>query len=151
MYDEMTKVFDEAILMVHRSVVAVEQLHEGFGVSVPMRAVLQFLRARGDHTVSAIARSRSVTRQHIQVIVNELAAAGLVERVHNPQHRRAPLIRITDAGAQTIDAMHAREREAFEPLLTESHWLSDERLAIAGEVLRQLGSGIERRIERGAA
>lgn len=151
MYDELTKLFDEAILMVHRSVVAVEQLHEGSGVSVPMRAVLQFLRARGDHTVSAIARARSVTRQHIQVIVNDLADAGLVERIDNPQHRRAPLIRITVAGERTIDEMHERERRAFEPLLTENHWLSAERLAIAGEVLRQIGTGLERRIDEGAA
>lgn len=151
MYEELTKVLDEAILMVHRSVVAVEQLHGGSGVSVPMRAVLQFLGARGDHTVSSIARARSVTRQHIQVIVNDLAAAGLVERIDNPQHRRAPLIRITGEGQRTIDAMHAREREVFGPLLTESHRLSDERLAIAGEVLRQIGSGLERRIEQGVA
>lgn len=143
MYDELTHVFDEARLMIHRSIVAIDHLHQGSGVSVPMRAVLEFLRAHDAHTVAAIARARSVSRQHIQVIVNDLLDAGLVERVENPSHRRAPLIRLAAVGERTIDDLHAREREVFEPVLAASHWLSEERLAVAAEVLRQVGLGLQ--------
>lgn len=143
MYDELTAVLDEARLTIHRTIVAVERLHEGTGVTVPMRAVLEFLRRHGDHTVAAIARARSVSRQHIQVIVNDLLALDLVCRVENPNHRRAHLIRLTEAGEGLIDDLQAGEREAFEPLLTDRRRLSAERLAIAGEVLRQIGAGFE--------
>lgn len=140
MYEELTSVVDEARLMIHRSVTVVEQLHEGAGVSVPMRAVLEFLRRNGDHTVSAIARTRGVSRQHIQIIANDLADAGLVDRLDNPHHRRAPLITLTTRGESVIDAMHSAERGLLEPAFAEVAAITPERLAVAQEVLQAIGT-----------
>jgi DNA-binding MarR family transcriptional regulator len=143
MYDELTSLFDEARLMIHRSVVAVEQLHAGSGVTVPMRAVLEYLRRNGEHTVSAVARARSVSRQHIQTIVNDLLAAGLVERIDNPHHLRAPLIGLTRSGAEAIDEMHAKERTLFEPLISGAPGLTPPHLAAAVDVLRAVGAELQ--------
>jgi DNA-binding MarR family transcriptional regulator len=140
MYEELISVIDEARLMIHRSVAVVEQLHEGTGVSVPMRAVLEFLRRNGDHTVSAIARTRGVSRQHIQIIVNDLADAGLVDRLDNPHHRRAPLIALTVQGESAIDAMHSAERSLLEPAFAEVAAITTQRLAVAHEVLRAIST-----------
>jgi DNA-binding MarR family transcriptional regulator len=143
MYDDVTTLFDEARLMIHRSVVVVEQLHDGNGVSVPMRAVLEYLRTHGEHTVSAIARARSVSRQHIQTIVNDLLDAGLVERKHNPNHLRAPLIELTRSGSETIDAMHATERAVLEPVLVGPTGLTQARLVAAIEVLSAVSTALQ--------
>lgn len=140
MYDELARVLDEARLTIHRSVVAVESIHEGSAVSVPMRAVLEFLRREGSHTVSAIARARSVSRQHIQTLANELLDHRLVERIDNPDHRRAPLIALTDRGAAEIDQMHRRERSALEPLLLDRDEITEARLRDAADVLAEIGA-----------
>ncbi len=144
MYAELVHVVDEARLMIHRSMVVVERMHAGEGVTVPMRAVLEFLRTHDPHTVAAIARERSVSRQHVQTIVNDLLDAELVERSNNPNHRRAPLIGLTAVGEQTIDRLHARERDAFEPELADDARLTASRLADAADVLSAIGLGLER-------
>ena len=148
MYEELTSVVDEARLMIHRSVAVVEQLHEGAGVSVPMRAVLEFLRRNGDHTVSAIARTRGVSRQHIQIITNDLADAGLVDRLDNPNHRRAPLITLTMRGESVIDAMHSAERRLLEPAFAGVAAITPQRLAVAQEVLRAICATLDQLSEQ---
>ena len=150
MYQQLTRVVDEARLMLHRSITLVEQLHDGSGVSVPMRAVLEYLRNNGDHTVSSIARTRGVSRQHIQVIVNDLGEAGLVVRLDNPHHRRAPLISLTDLGEAAIDELHARERALLEPAFADGAGVSTEQLVVAAEVLRAIGTTLDRLLEQGA-
>lgn len=63
--------------------------------------VLHTLMTHGATTVPEIARMRPVSRQHIQMLANELADGGLVEFVHNPRHRRSKLVSITDKGRAT--------------------------------------------------
>lgn len=112
-YDAVVGLLDAARLTVHRSAVAVDRLHAGTSITVPMRAVLEFLCREGPTTVAGMARARSVSRQHIQQIVNDLADDRLVERHDNPDHKRAPLIALTADGAARIDAMFEAERRAF--------------------------------------
>src|SRR3979411_1518378 len=52
--------------------------------------------AGGPLTVPQIARRMGLTRQAVQASVNRLLTEGLIEAVENPDHRRSPLIRITD-------------------------------------------------------
>lgn len=49
-------------------------------------------------TVPQIGRSIGHPRQVIQRAVNELLGAGLIETVPNPDHKRAPLLRLSPAG-----------------------------------------------------
>ncbi len=51
-------------------------------------------------TVPRIGRSLGHPRQVIQRAVNSLAAAGLVRRLPNPGHKRAPLLAVTPRGAR---------------------------------------------------
>src|SRR3982074_3012640 len=48
--------------------------------------------------VPQIARRMGLTRQAVQASVNRLLREGLVEAVENPDHRRSPLIRMTELG-----------------------------------------------------
>lgn len=60
--------------------------------------------------VAGIARQMGITRQSVQRIANILVDEGLAEYVPNPAHRRAKLVRPTDAGRKAvarIDPAHA--------------------------------------------
>ncbi|MFD9406152.1 MarR family winged helix-turn-helix transcriptional regulator [Streptomyces sp. NPDC059989] len=52
--------------------------------------------------VAGIARSMGITRQSVQRIADLLAAKGLAEYIPNPAHRRAKLLRPTDAGRAAV-------------------------------------------------
>ncbi|MGR4881374.1 MarR family winged helix-turn-helix transcriptional regulator [Streptomyces sp. LARHCF249] len=52
--------------------------------------------------VAGIARAMGITRQSVQRIADLLAAKGLAEYVPNPAHRRAKLLRPTEAGRAAI-------------------------------------------------
>jgi len=61
-------------------------------------------------TVAGIARSMGITRQSVQRLADILAEEGLVEYLPNPSHRRAKLVRATEAGlaaVRRIDPAHA--------------------------------------------
>jgi DNA-binding MarR family transcriptional regulator len=115
--DPYVRLFDEVRLLDHRLVQVADALHGGGGVSTPGRVVLEYLDRHGPTAVPAIARARHVTRQHIQTIVDALAAKGLVEPAPNPAHRTSPLFGLTDSGRRTIRAMRERERAVMEERL----------------------------------
>ncbi|MCX4527131.1 MULTISPECIES: MarR family winged helix-turn-helix transcriptional regulator [unclassified Streptomyces] len=52
--------------------------------------------------VAGIARAMGITRQSVQRIADLLAAQGLAEYAPNPAHRRAKLLRPTEAGRAAI-------------------------------------------------
>jgi DNA-binding MarR family transcriptional regulator len=51
---------------------------------------------------AAIARNMGLTRQSVQRIVDLLAERGLVAFQDNPQHRRAKLVVLTEAGLAAV-------------------------------------------------
>lgn len=61
-------------------------------------------------SVAGIARQMGITRQSVQRIANILVEERLAEYIPNPAHRRAKLLRPTDAGlkaVRSIDPAHA--------------------------------------------
>ncbi|HEU4513543.1 MAG TPA: helix-turn-helix domain-containing protein [Nocardioidaceae bacterium] len=62
-------------------------------------------------TVADVAREMGITRQSVQRVADILVDRGLAEYLPNPAHRRAKLLRPTDAGydaVRRIDPQHAR-------------------------------------------
>lgn len=120
MWTDVESLADEVRLHYHALVRLAGALHGALRVTAPMRAVLEFLQARGPTPVPGIARSRGVSRQHIQTIVNELLEEGLVELRDNPAHRRSCLVALTAAGDATIagirDTEHAVLGDTFADL-----------------------------------
>ncbi|MBN1573359.1 MAG: MarR family transcriptional regulator [Deltaproteobacteria bacterium] len=88
-----------------------ERLHGFRRLSGGKRGVLRDLYQNGMQTVPEMARSRPVSRQHIQTIVNPLFEEGLVEFVENPAHRRSKLVRLTQRGVDLLEEMNRREME----------------------------------------
>jgi DNA-binding MarR family transcriptional regulator len=131
----MEELIDELRLGLHRVAEVSEELHAEEPVSVSMRAVLEFLLRNSDSSVPTIARSRHVSRQLIQLLVNALLEQELVELRDNPAHRRSPLIALTPAGEKLIRRMRSREARFFEAM---SRNLSEARIAAATRTLRAI-------------
>lgn len=135
MLTPLEAVFDEVRRTFHRLVQASEQLHKKEDVTLGMRGVLEFLDREGDHTVPQIARSRHVSRQHIQGLVNPLLDLGLVQTKENVHHKSSPLITLTEKGCLTFNHMRSKERR----LLKSLDWnISQKDLRTTAEVLRKI-------------
>ncbi len=70
-----------------------------------MRSLAQL----GPLTVPQIAQMRPTSRQRMQRLADELAAAGLVQFIDNPKHRRSKLVQLTPKG----DARYRKLNDRF--------------------------------------
>ena len=84
-------------------------MHQDLGVNASMRAVMESLAGGGEQTVPDIARSRGVSRQHIQVIVNSLTRANMVDARKNLDDKRTFLVSLTNHGKTVFDEIQKRE------------------------------------------
>src|SRR5215469_18632818 len=69
---------------------------------------LRSLALLGPLTVPEIARMRPTSRQRMQRLADELAAARLVEFIDNPKHQRSKLVRLTSKGDARYHELNAR-------------------------------------------
>jgi DNA-binding MarR family transcriptional regulator len=91
-------------------------------------------------TVPQIARRMGLTRQSVQASVNRLLTDALVEAVENPDHRRSPLIRLTDLGSTKYAALERRQVKWINELAAG---LDPSELSTAARVLQELTNRLE--------
>lgn len=96
-------------------------------------------------TVPQIARRMGLTRQSVQVSVNRLAGDGLVHVEDNPDHRRSPLIRLTDRGVAAYGALERRQAKWIDELVAG---LPVRDLATTARVLTELGERLVKNAQR---
>lgn len=80
------------------------------------RDVLDFLVFEGAATVPQIARSRGVSRQHIQKRADALVEKGLAEFVENPAHKTSRLLEASVKGERTHATASRGEAEVLQHL-----------------------------------
>ncbi len=80
------------------------------------RRLMMTLRKHPRSTVPQLARKRDVSRQYVQVTMNDLAERGLVVFRDNPDHKRSRLLELTPEGEERIREIMAREGEAMQRL-----------------------------------
>jgi DNA-binding MarR family transcriptional regulator len=114
-----------------------ERMHGDLEITAAMRAVLEALAMEGAQTVPDIARSKGVTRQHIQANVDALACKGLIKLKQNPNHRRSSLVVLSQKGQRIFDRIRQREAAALAKL---AKGLSRRDLLAAQAVLQALGN-----------
>lgn len=117
-----------------------DDMNRDLGITAPMRAVMETIADEGPLTVPGIARRRGVTRQHIQVSVDTLADAALVELKHNPAHRRSPLVALSRKGSAAYREIRARESHVLEELAGE---LPARQIEAATSTLEALNARLE--------
>lgn len=115
MQHELMDLVNEVRLSFHAFSEFARRAH-GDRIDPPGRAVAEYLWRNGASPVPTIARSRGVTRQHIQTIVNALESDGLVEASPNPAHKRSPLFALTADGRVLIESISDTEEALVEPL-----------------------------------
>lgn len=97
--------------------------------------LLRLLGDDGPMTVPAVARMRSVSRQYIQKLANELMAEGWIEMAENPGHKRSKLMRVTPRGEQQLRKLNRRFQAAMAAMADE---FDPDRLRAAAETIAQL-------------
>src|SRR5215472_15923776 len=127
-------VIEEAVALHLRANAVVERLHQRPELTSACRGVLRDLVRLGPRTVPQLARRRECSRQHVQVLVNRLVADGMAELVPNPDHQRSPLVSLTAAGRDALEAMWQREAGLIDELPVAS---AVEDLQRAADVLRE--------------
>jgi DNA-binding MarR family transcriptional regulator len=125
----------------HQLRVSAEYLHDDPELTAAHRAMLETLYREGPQTVPAVARARSVSRQHIQVLVNHLLDIELVAVAPNPANRRSPFISLTEAGKRQFETMRRREHRA---LATPTLPVSARKIRDATETLSALRQHLAR-------
>lgn len=80
---------------------------EDHGVSMATYAALAVLSDTPGLSNAELARRCFVTPQTMNAIVQDLEAAGLIERQQRPDHGRIIETRLTDRGRQLVDACQA--------------------------------------------
>jgi DNA-binding MarR family transcriptional regulator len=97
-------------------------------------------------TVPQIARRMGLTRQSVQASVNRLLGEGLVEADHNPDHRRSPLIRLTEHGSAKYAELERRQVTWINELAAG---LNAAELSIAARVLQELTDRLDTNARNG--
>ncbi|MGE0132694.1 MAG: MarR family winged helix-turn-helix transcriptional regulator [Blastocatellales bacterium] len=106
---EFDSLINETVLLFHRLRILADQVHHHGEMSGPLRGILRGLNKSGEQTVPQMARARSVSRQHVQALVNQLVEEKLVELTPNPAHKRSPLARLTTLGKKVVATMNRNE------------------------------------------
>ncbi len=91
-----------------------------FGINPSQGRALEVL-ARGAHhggrmiRLNQLAERLRIAPRSVTTVVDALETAGLVARVQDPEDRRAILLRLTEAGEQTVDRIgQVRQQVAAE-------------------------------------
>ncbi len=103
--------FVENVKLFHRLAAVVEDIHGREKIKAGQRGVLRSLEKKGSLTVPELARMRPVSRQHIQVIINELLKKDIVELIPNPAHKRSKLVNMTEKGKKLYYSLSAKEEK----------------------------------------
>jgi len=92
-------------------------------------------------TVPQIARRMGLTRQAVQASVNRLVSEALAEAGANLDHRRSPLIRLTELGSQKYVALDQRQARWINELASGLE-ISD--LAATARLLHEISDRLEK-------
>lgn len=87
----------------------VEFVHKGSELSVGVRGVIEILSDTGGMTVPHLAKIRHLSRQSMQVMVDQMQKSGWVEAKPNPFHKKSSLIELTDEGRKAYKNMQEQE------------------------------------------
>jgi len=119
-------------------------LHAELGVTPAMKGILAVLD-KAPSTVPQISRARSVSRQHVQKLVDGLWDRKLCVLRANPAHARSPLVELSDKGRAVFETLRRAEHSLVGELAAEVP--ADVATALA--VLRRLNAALLRRMPGG--
>ncbi len=87
----------------------VEFVHKGSDLSVGVRGVIEILNDQGGMTVPHLAKIRHLSRQSVQVMVDQMIKLGWAETKPNPFHKKSMIIELTGEGKKAFKNMQDQE------------------------------------------
>jgi DNA-binding MarR family transcriptional regulator len=132
---------DQTRALFHRLKAVAQEAHHRGPATAGLRGVIQELYQSGPQTVPDMARARPVSRQHIQVLVNQLLELDWVELTLNPAHKRSKLVAITARGRGAFEAIRLTEAGMLADLPVN---VSESELEAAAAVLEKVRTAFER-------
>jgi DNA-binding MarR family transcriptional regulator len=143
---DFVQLFNEVRLTFHQLSRLAEGLHESDDITAGQRGVLEMISAKGPLTVPAMALERGVTRQMIQIYVDELKQREFVEIQSNPAHKRSGLVAMTAPGLRLWKRISAREAQWFH---SAGGQLSNVHAAKAASELKTLREDLQKLQKKG--
>lgn len=98
-------------------------------------------------TVPQIARRLGVSRQNVQRVANDLAAAGMAAFRQNPDHKSSPLLELTPAGRRALDNINTAAAGSNQALLER---LSEPGIDELRRLITDLSQAIHELIDAGS-
>lgn len=113
----------------------------------PCRFVLHAIMMHGPVRMSEIGRHMGISRPYMTALVDKLVDDGLVERVPDPNDRRAVLVRITEAGREANKDFARNTREVIVKNLSS---LDSEDVEVLHELMKSIRVIVSKLDEKGA-
>lgn len=88
-----------------------EVIHKRGETTAGMRGIVEVLFDEGSLSVAHIAKLKHVSRQSVQVLVNQMLKLGWVQSHPNPFHKKSVLIGLTEKGKKAFLEMKKKEAE----------------------------------------
>ena len=105
--------FDEVVTEVRRLFFALrgvtDALLADLDCTAPERSLLLELAKGGPQTVPTLARTRAISRQAMQKVVDRLLAREWLDVAPNPAHERSSLLVLSPAGERVFAEIRRRE------------------------------------------
>ena len=86
----------------HRSMSGWNHFAKSTGLSMPQFSILMQLHHKGPCGMSGISEGYDITPAATSQLVDKLVQSGLIQRVEDPNDRRAKLLSLTDKGRELI-------------------------------------------------
>jgi DNA-binding MarR family transcriptional regulator len=138
-------VYDEIEALYHQSNRLIERLYGHGELSLGCRTLLIALFRNGAQTVPQLAHARSVSRQYIQRLANQLTEEKYVEFIDNAAHKRSRLLRLTAKGEAYLRGILQQEVKIVRAMVID---LPVEQLQTAAQTLRAVRDWQSKELER---
>jgi len=89
-------------VFMHRSMRGWGRYAKSTGLSMPQFSIMMQLHYRGACGMSKISEGYDITPAAASQLVDKLVQSGLIQRVEDPQDRRAKLLNLTDKGRELV-------------------------------------------------
>jgi DNA-binding MarR family transcriptional regulator len=90
-----------------------KELGRALGITLPQLVVLRAIRTLGEVTAGRLSEAASLSPATVTTILDKLEARGLVVRYRSEEDRRIVHSRLTERGAQMLDAAPPFLHERF--------------------------------------
>lgn len=91
-------------------------VHKSTTLTPAIRGIIEILHDQGAMTVPHLAKLRYVSRQSIQVIMDQLSEANWVQIKSNPFHKKSQLFELNDEGIKAYNNMQHSELKQMKRL-----------------------------------